>query len=154
MFTKILVPLDGSDDAEAALDVAAEIARRFDSQVVLLEVTPGYGPALAATAAEAFGASGSVAAAVEMEKAAEITASAYLAAVNEQHGGRWQTIVAEGDSAEAIAEQCEATGANLIVMSTHARSGLARLFLGSVVDDVIRRARGVPVLVVHAEDDE
>lgn len=154
MFTKILVPLDGSDDAEAALDVAEEIARRFGSQVVLLEVTPGYGPALAATAAEAFGASGSVAAAVEMEKAAGITASAYLAAVNEEHGGKWQTIVSEGDSAEAIAAQCEATGADLIVMSTHARRGFARLFLGSVVDDVIRRARGVPVLVVHAEDEE
>ncbi|MBI5949950.1 MAG: universal stress protein [Chloroflexi bacterium] len=154
MFTKILVPLDGSDEAEAALEVAAEIARRFDSQVVLLEVTPGYGPALAATAAEAFGASGSVAAAIEMEKAAEVTASSYLDAVNEEYGGKWQTIVAEGDSAEAIAAQCEATGADLIVMSTHARSGFARLFLGSVVDDVIRRARGVPVLVVHAEDEE
>lgn len=152
MFTKILVPLDGSDAAEAALPPAMEIARRFDAEIVLLQVTPGYGPALAATAAESFGASGSVAAAVEMEEAAEVAATAYLDAVRDEYGAAWATLVADGDSASAIVEQAQAASIDLIVMATHARSGLRRLFLGSVADDVIRRAGGIPVLVVHAEE--
>lgn len=154
MFRKILVPLDGSHEAEAALAPAKAIAERFGASVVLVEVTPGYGPALAAAAAESFGSSGSVAAAVEMEKAAEATATAYLHAVREEHNPDWGVVLAEGNSAAVIAEQAHILGADLIVMATHARSGLKRLFLGSVADDVIRRAGGIAVLVVHAGDDE
>ena len=70
MFSKILIPLDGTDEAETALIPAQEIARRFESTVVLVEVTPGYGQIIGATAAESFGASGSVAAAQEVAVAA------------------------------------------------------------------------------------
>ena len=66
-------------------------------------------------------------------------------------------MVAEGGSADAIVEKVAATGADLVVMATHARSGLKRLFLGSIAEDVIRHAC-VPVLVGHSdatdEDDE
>jgi nucleotide-binding universal stress UspA family protein len=44
-------------------------------------------------------------------------------------------------------------GVDLIVMATHARKGIKRLFLGSVADDVIRNV-GIPVLVVQMPDDE
>jgi nucleotide-binding universal stress UspA family protein len=152
MFSKILVPLDGTPEAEAALAPAAELAKRFDSSVVLLEVTPGYGQIIGATAAESFGASGSVGAAAEVAVAAENAASSYLDGIRMKYGTEaWQTIVAEGNSGTAIAEQATALGADLIVMATHARSGLKRLFLGSVADDVIRRSQGIPVLVVHSD---
>lgn len=152
MFEKILVPLDGTDSAEAALDVAKEIAAKFDSTIVLVHVTPGYEAAVGATLAEPFGAAGAVGAAIEAEKAAEASAAGYLKAVCEEHGANWATMVVEGDSATAIADTADATGANLIVMATHARSGLKRLFLGSVSDDVIKKA-GIPVLVVHREEE-
>jgi nucleotide-binding universal stress UspA family protein len=152
MFSKILIPLDGTDESEAAIAPAMEIARRFASAVVLLEVTPGYGQIIGATAAESFGASGSIAAAQEVAVAAESSASAYLDAVRTKFGApSWITVVAEGNSSTAIAEQALAQHADLIVMSTHARSGLKRLFLGSVADDVIRQC-GVPVLVVHSNE--
>lgn len=154
MFTKILVPLDGSDSAEAALAPAKEIAERFGSELVLIHVAPGYEAAVGATLAEPFGAAGAVGAAIEAEKAAEASAAEYLRAVLDEHGvSAWQTLVVEGDSATAIADTAEATGADLVVMATHARRGLKRLFLGSVSDDVIRRVR-CPVLVVHREEDE
>ncbi len=153
MFGKILVPLDGSDSAEKALDFAKEIAGRFGSAIVLVHVAPGYEAAVGATLAEPFGAAGAVGAAIEAEKAAEASASEYLKAVVEEHRGQdWQTLVVEGDSATAIADTVESTGAELVVMATHARSGLKRLFLGSVSDDVIRRV-SCPVLVVHREED-
>lgn len=151
MFTKILVPLDGTKDAEAALAPAAEIARRFESAVILVEVTPGYGAMVGATAAESFGASGSVNALAEAEIAKEAVASAYLDIVRTNFGTPlWQTVVAEGGSANAIVEKVAESGADLIVMATHARSGLKRFFLGSVAEDVIRHA-GIPVLVVHSD---
>ncbi len=152
MFSKILIPLDGTDEAEAAIAPAKEIARRFDSAVVLVEVTPGYGQIIGATAAESFGASGSVAAAQEVAVAAESAASAYLDAVRAKHGApTWHTVVAEGNSSDVIVEQARAQGADLIVMATHARKGLKRLFLGSVAEDVIRRC-GIPALVVHSDE--
>lgn len=152
MFEKILVPLDGTDSAEAALEVAKEIAAKFGSSIVLVHVAPGYEAAVGASLAEPFGAAGAVGAAIEAEKAAEASAAGYLKAVVDEHGAGWSTMVVEGDSGTAIADTAEATGANLIVMATHARSGLKRLFLGSVSDDVIKRV-GIPVLVVHREEE-
>jgi nucleotide-binding universal stress UspA family protein len=153
VFEKLLVPLDGSDSAEKALEYAKEIAARFGSSLVLVHVAPGYEAAVGATIAEPFGAAGSMGAAIEAEKAAEASASEYLRAVVDEHQARdWQTLVVEGDSATAIADTVESTGADLVVMATHARSGLKRFFLGSVSDDVIRRV-ACPVLVVHREDD-
>jgi nucleotide-binding universal stress UspA family protein len=153
VFEKILVPLDGSDSAEKALEYAKEIAARFGSALVLVHVAPGYEAAVGATIAEPFGATGSVGAAIEAEKAAEASASEYLRAVVEEHQGQeWQTLVVEGDSATAIADTVRSTGADLVVMATHARSGLKRFFLGSVSDDVIKRVE-CPVLVVHREEE-
>lgn len=153
MFEKIIVPLDGSEDSEAAIGPAAEIARRFGSTVTLLQVTPGYGQIVGASAAESFGASGSVAAAAEAAVAAESAASSYLDSVRTKYGTPlWETVVGEGSSAHAIIDQAHSEDADLIVMATHARSGLKRLFLGSVAEDVIRNA-GIPVLVVHREDE-
>jgi nucleotide-binding universal stress UspA family protein len=60
-------------------------------------------------------------------------------------------MVVEGDSATAIADTVKSTGTDLLVMATHARSGVKRFFLGSVADDVIRRI-DVPVMVVHREE--
>ena len=152
MFSKILVPLDGTPECEAALLPAIEIARKFDSAVVLLSVTAGYGTILGASAAESFGSSGSVEAAAAVAQANEEVAGAYLDGIRQAQGSpAWETVLAEGNSAEEIVAQARALQADLIVMATHARSGLKRLFIGSVAEDVIRRC-GVPVLVVHTLD--
>jgi nucleotide-binding universal stress UspA family protein len=152
MFSKILVPLDGSPEAEAAIEPAKAIAEKFGSTVVLLEVTAGYGRVVAATAAETFGAAGSVAAMAEAEKAAEGKASAYLDNLRTERGTPlWQALVAEGDSSSVIVDQARANKADLIVLATHQRTGFKRLFLGSVAEDVVRHAQA-PVLIVHRED--
>ena len=153
MFSKILIPLDGTPECEAALVPAIELAKKFDSAIVLLSVTVGYGTILGATAAESFGSSGSVAAAAAVAEANEEVAGVYLEGVRQSHGTpAWETVLAEGNSAEEIVEQARKVGADLIVMATHARSGLKRLFIGSVAEDVIRKC-GIPVLVVHTDDE-
>jgi len=55
----------------------------------------------------------------------------------------------EGNAANVIVESAEETGADLIVMGTHGRSGLSRLVMGSVAEEVLRRAP-CPVLTVKA----
>jgi len=153
MFSKILIPLDGSPESEAALVPALELAKKFDSEVVLLSVTAGYGTILGATAAESFGSSGAVAAAAAVAEANEEVASVYLEGVRQSHGTpAWTTVLAEGNSAEEIVDEARKIGADLIVMATHARGGLKRFFIGSVSEDVIRKC-GIPVLVVHIDDE-
>jgi nucleotide-binding universal stress UspA family protein len=152
MFSRIVIPLDQTPGAETALPPAKEIAARFESEVLLVQVTPGYGQVLAASAAESFGSTGAVEAIAEAELAAEGVASAYLDTVRAIHGTpQWKTMVAEGDSADAIIESARRFEADLIVMATHGRRGLKRLFIGSVAEDVIRTC-GIPVLVVHSDD--
>ena len=152
MFTRILVPLDGEPEAEAAIEPALELAKRFGGTLHLLEVTPGYGSTFLATVSEAFGASGSVDAAEEREEIREAIASSYLEGLGPRiEGADVVARIAHGDSASTIADYAASEGIDLIVMATHSRSRVERLFLSSVTEDVIRRCH-VPVLVIHAEE--
>ena len=119
MFSKILVALDGSTEAEVGLPFALELAKRFDAAIVLLEVTPEP-HIVAATVAESFGASGSVAAQDGTAVAAESVATAYLDAVREKYGNpAWQLVVAGGKAADAIVSYAEEAEVDLIVIATH-----------------------------------
>ena len=76
----------------------------------------------------------------------------YLDAVAERlraKGLRVELDVAHGEPAEQLLRRSEAGGADLIVMSSHGRSGLQRMWLGSVAMKVVE-ASSVPVLVVRA----
>ena len=152
-FARILVPLDGDPASEVALISALEIARAFDATVYLLEVTRGYGQTLAAATAKGVGSAGSVEAALAIEEAREESASEYLDALQlTLPDVRFVTAVSAGESASVIADYAAAKTIDLIVMATHTRKGLKRLFLGSVTKDVIGRS-SVPVLVVHRSED-
>ena len=63
-------------------------------------------------------------------------------------GLRVQTEVCEGHVAEAILDYADSKHADLIAMSTHGRSGLGRLLMGSVAEKVMHSTK-VPVLLVH-----
>jgi nucleotide-binding universal stress UspA family protein len=135
---KILVPLDGSLLAEAALERAIGIAGE----------TPGTSIAIVRAAeAPTFGADP-----IDAQVTVVREAEAYL----DQVGARLRdrgvrdvtTSVWYGPAAPAIVEAAEATGADLIVMSTHGRSGLGRLLLGSVAESVLR-ATHTPILLLR-----
>jgi nucleotide-binding universal stress UspA family protein len=77
----------------------------------------------------------------------------YLDRVREHLRGRGITIetsVWYGPATEAILEAARCHGVDEIVMTTHGRSGLGRLLLGSVTEAVLRRT-DLPVLVLHAQ---
>lgn len=146
---RILVPLDGSELAEAALPLAAGVARRSGAGVVLVRVTgigvlvdSPYIPPAIDTAAE-----------VEGERR---EAWRYLEGVAERLGSEGVEVdgleVREGPPAAAILELAR-EGADMVAMATHGRGGFRRWLLGSVSDKVLRGA-DVPVLLVRPEDPE
>jgi len=149
MYRHILVPLDGSDLAEAALPHAAAVARRFGATLALLQVVT----TLPTTAAIDMGATGAADAAMSVEalEASEQAAHEYLDQVaRRQELGdiQMQTTVVRGRPAREIVRLAQGEGVDLIVMSTHGRSGLGRLVFGSVADQVLRES-GIPILLVR-----
>lgn len=137
---KILVPLDGSPAAEGALTTAADLAKAVGARVLLLRAAqartlPGVDP----TEAE-----------VEVVRDAE----AYLAEVKARLA-TWglpdvDTTVWYGPAAAAIVEAAEFHRAGLILMTTHGRTGLPRLVLGSVAESVLR-GTPTPILLLRAD---
>jgi nucleotide-binding universal stress UspA family protein len=157
VYDKILVPLDGSKLAEAVLPYVVELARRFDSEVTLIQVVAPFSKLAAETAVlEPTGAAAGVGleAASEALKAERESARSYLAKVARRLKGRQIKVgaeVVEGVAGDAIVEYAHGHAMDLIAMSTHGRSGLLRLVFGSAADQVLRQA-GTPVLLIRSRE--
>jgi nucleotide-binding universal stress UspA family protein len=130
LYSRILVPLDGSAIDDVVLDHVADLARLCDAEVVLLRVAHYH------TRDERLH---------EMEEA-----QACLAGADgrlRDSGLRVQTVVGQGEPAAAILAQARELDVDLIAMATHGHGTLQRLFAGSVADKV-RHASNVPLLLI------
>ena len=144
---KILVPLDGSPLAERALAPAMAIADAVQSDVTLLRVAPGREP-LPETllpAGEDVGAALDVAAAQERAAAESYLQQVYSAQPN-QHLF-FDVVTTEGDIADAIVSYADEKQSDLIVMSSHGRSGIGRWLHGSVAEKVLRGANCATLII-------
>ncbi len=145
MYNKILVPLDGSELAEQVLPQVMELANCSGAEIVLLRVpdVPVYEYLM--TVPEV---------GVQMREQAENDAREYLERLSGElraMGLQVRTQIAyEGAVYLTILNTAKELDADLIAMSTHGRSGLARLVMGSVADDVVRHA-DLPVLLVRPQ---
>ncbi len=135
---RILVPLDGSALAEAAMWKAVEL------------VNGGTLSLLRAAEAHTLPGADPVDAQVNAVREAEEYLAAAVRRLEDRGIKKVETHVWYGPSAAAIVEAAEVQKADLIVMSTHGRSGLGRLILGSVAESVLRGTR-TPILVVRAD---
>jgi nucleotide-binding universal stress UspA family protein len=136
----ILVPLDGSIVAEAALTAAVTLAREGGAKIVLLRAAEAHTlPMTDVVNAQV----------MVMRETQEYLADArdrvLAAGVQDVEVSAWY-----GAAPEAIVEAARYRRADLIVMSSHGRSGLARLVLGSVTERVLRTTR-VPILVIRPD---
>lgn len=138
----IVVPLDGSGRAEAALPVAAGIARAAGAALHLVRVhEPVYAGGMPAVPPGAVGAD---------RRAQDAGYLARLAAeCADAAGGAVGTFVEDGDVAEGIARRADALHADLVVLTSHGRTGARRVWLGSVADRIVHAA-ACPVLLLHA----
>jgi nucleotide-binding universal stress UspA family protein len=145
MYEKILVPLDGSGFAEMALRHARAIAECFGSEVIMVRVVVSpfalVSPDMVLAGSE------------EQLQAMRTQAELYLKGRKGevcQEGIKCRAMVLEGPVARTIVDFAESEGVDLIVMSTHGRSGLDRWVFGSVAEKVIRAA-SCPVFLVPSK---
>jgi len=137
----VLVPLDGSRLAEEALAPAIGFARE-GAVLILLRAAEAHGTPFADAA--------------EAQVAAIQEAEMYLAAVAERLRRVGvkdvETSVWYDTPAEGIADAARFRKADLIVMSTHGRTGLGRLVLGSVAESVLRTT-STPILMLRPDNE-
>jgi nucleotide-binding universal stress UspA family protein len=143
MFDTILVPLDRTRFAEAVLPAAMRLARATRGRLHLL---------LAHQPAAALVGMGEVPVHPGLDLELQDQEGAYLAEIvtrlDRLGAGPVATSQVAAPAGDAICEEAARIGADLIVMATHGRSALGRLWLGSVSHHVIRHA-GLPVLLVN-----
>ena len=139
MYHSILVPLDGSALAEHALATAKALASRFGASLHVVHVHhPGVVSELATYGLTA----------VAARESAENYVAGVANRVAAAQDGRVTGTVLDGSAAPSILAHAHQVTANLIVMSSHGRTGASRFWLGSVTDAVVRSAT-VPVLMLR-----
>ncbi|MBI4339423.1 MAG: universal stress protein [Chloroflexi bacterium] len=150
---RYLVPLDGSDLAEHSLRFAKERARRLDGTITLVRVVDVARRLVAMSGGASMeGTSPLMMHGMEDAVNSEIAeAKSYLTKMTEdlqKEGYEVSWEVREGPPATEIVKCAKERDIDVIVISTHGRSGLGRLVFGSVAEQVIRDGR-VPVLVIN-----
>jgi nucleotide-binding universal stress UspA family protein len=136
---QVLVPTDFSEQAEAAFQLACPLARDHGARVILLHVYPRplcHGEVVARRQADRYED--------DLWRMLDQIAPAGATVAVERR-------LVEGDAAEEVLRVAREEGCDLIVMGTPGRTGLARLMLGSVAEQVLRRAT-CPVLTVRSPD--
>lgn len=145
MYKKILVTLDGSALSETSLEhVKSIVSGSPATEVVLLRVVEP----ISSFDASALAQSGYLIGDVQARKKAD--AADYLSKVTAslaKENINAKQVIAEGRAAEAIMEYSEKNQVDLIIMSSHGRTGISRWAFGSVADRILHQA-GIPVLLV------
>jgi nucleotide-binding universal stress UspA family protein len=144
MFKHLLLPADGSDNAQRAIENALPLAQAFGSRVTAIYVIDPY--AFSGVGTDfAYGQAEYLSAAAAEGRAALAQASAVF-----KHAGvPIDSALVEAHSvSKGILAKAQEVGADLIVMGSHGRRGLEKLVLGSVTSQVLSHAH-LPVLVVR-----
>ena len=124
---RIVVPLDGSAESNAALPLARTLAKITGASITLMRVVPADDFQIGTLARSA------------MHRIAEELAGSGLTA---------NKCVREGRPAEEIVNELRTNGASLVVMRTHGRAGVERLIIGSVTEQVVKESP-VPVVLMR-----
>lgn len=145
MLRRIMVPLDGSAFAEAALPAAFDLARRDSARVQLVTVrepplplvrtgnAPIRDPALDE----------------ELLREARRYLDVLLGRIGAGDRVRVSTALLLGSTTETLADRVRDEAVDLVVMTTHGRGGVSRAWLGSVADGLVRRSLA-PILLLRA----
>jgi len=138
---RVLIPYDGSEQSEAALDYARD--RHGDDEIVLLHVLDfveaGYGAAPEAALVSHWD---------EWYEQAEASGTELLSEAAATLDSAVETDIVTGSPARAIIDYVDDEGIDAVVIGSHGRDGISRILLGSVAETVVRRSP-VPVTVVR-----
>ncbi len=149
MFRSIMVPLDGSAFGEQVLPLAAALARRAGARLELVHVHAGVetgveeGVLVPVEALDRWEG--------EVRQAEQLYLSDAAHRVLKRDEVEAHVALVGGRVVDALEAHAAGIGADLVVMSTHGRGGLARAWLGSVADGLLRRL-SVALLLVKPRD--
>jgi nucleotide-binding universal stress UspA family protein len=135
MFTRVLLPLDGSDTAERVLPQLRRLLTYPSAEILVFRAIDAAFPDVAA-----------------MAPAEQAEAERYVRRISFQliqEGRRARPLVREGSGPAGILRVAQEEDVDLIALSTHGRTGLSRLVLGSVAESVLRGA-SVPAFLVRS----
>lgn len=148
MFQRILVPLDGSEVSRQSLPAATALAKQNGATLILAQVIHvSYG-----ALPEAYMATPDLY--NQLHDQAVADAEANLKTVADEvaaQGIPSETVVLEGDPASELVAYEESGNIDLVVMTTHGRTGLARLVYGSTAEGILRHG-SKPVLVIRVAE--
>lgn len=139
MFERILVPTDGSEEAEAVIERAMNIAEMYGATIEALFVADSRIQGVVPEEAE-----DAVRAALQSEGE---DATDGIATVAREREVPIRTVVRDGIPHQTILEHAAENDVDLIVMGTHGRSGIERQLIGSVAERIVRMAP-IPVMTV------
>jgi len=144
---RMVLPLDGSELSKQALPVSEELSHRLRLDVTLFQMANVF---------RQYEDVPGVAVPIDYEKLDKIAHDAIKAELGDveeemrKKGLAVTSVVTSGmDAASEIVAVCRKVSADLVIMSTHGRSGLSRWSLGSVAEKVLREG-DTPLLLVHA----
>jgi len=142
--TKILYPTDFSDPSACALYYAAEMAKKFDAELVMMHVlldesqmVSFYLPQLTVQNLSK-----------DMEDGAKAKMEEFVADTRALEGIEYSTVMVKGIADDEIIKFAKENGIDMIVLGTHGRTGLEHVIFGSTAEKVVRSAP-CPVLTVH-----
>ena len=143
-YQNILVPVDGSETSYAAVAQAAELAKAFGGKITVVQVL-ALDPYIAAEYISATQTNDLI----ERARTSVLKTLEEAAAKFSDMGIHVEAKLLEGQVVHReIIKEAETSKADLIVIGSHGRTGLKRLFLGSVAQSVLGEAH-IPVLVVR-----
>ncbi|MPZ99649.1 MAG: universal stress protein [Dehalococcoidia bacterium] len=161
MFTRILLPLDGSELSAQAVPHTLALAKATGAEAVIVRVIDSEAQIIAQTSP----------ATIEPLPSGRITAEIAGEVVEGQRQAATETVTAakaefdaagvpagaellEGSPGDQIVAAAERHGCDVVVMATRGRGGWKRAVLGSVADHVVREVEGASVLLIRPEGEE
>ncbi len=144
-YKRILCPVDFSSYSKAALEEAAGLAKSVGAELCLIHAYQN--PAYVLPMSGYVGPTADMIGKIRQQLAEELEA---LAGPYRSQGIKTETLVVEGVPYKSIVDHAGEWNADLIVMGTHGRTGLAHALTGSVAERVVRLSH-CPVLITRAE---
>jgi nucleotide-binding universal stress UspA family protein len=148
MFRKALLPLDRSEFSEAAIPHVADVTTQ---EAVVIGVVESVGNVLVRSGGPAVDVPADVAERIRESEQIAVQRQLDQAALALRDAGieKVSTIVREGRAGSEIVEAAEKLACDVVVMSTHGRTGIRRALLGSVANYVVHNAEGRAVLLIR-----
>ncbi len=137
---KILVPTDGSEDNQKALETAKKMAEKFNAQIILLNIVPPYNEYAHQTMYH-------YAMLMDMNVLEKQSKELLEEIKKGLKDIEVKTISVVGHPADKILSIAEEEKADLIIMATHGMSKMKRYLIGSVTNNVVHHSK-IPVLVI------